>query len=137
MFEGQIYSPKRVDLLYDDVSRHYYVITNMTGAMAKYVCKACNKGCDHDVTHICDQTCSDCMASTPCTFSDVRIPCAECTRHIRSRAFFDKHKYSTAKRKSVCERKRCCTTCGVLTTSDKHEYNKRFCDICKQNREVG
>jgi len=36
----------------------------------------------------------------------------------------------------VCERKRCCAKCGVLKTSDNHEYNKRFCHICNQNREV-
>jgi hypothetical protein len=44
MFEGQIDSPKRINLLYDDDEQHYRVIVNITGAMAKYVCKACNKG---------------------------------------------------------------------------------------------
>jgi len=44
----------------------------------KYVCKGSNKACTSDVTHACDQTCSDCIDRPPCTFSDVRFPCAEC-----------------------------------------------------------
>ena len=35
MFEGQVDASKRINLLYDDVERHYHVITNVTGAMAK------------------------------------------------------------------------------------------------------
>jgi len=35
MFEGQVESAKRLNLLYDDVDRHYHVITNLTGSMAK------------------------------------------------------------------------------------------------------
>jgi hypothetical protein len=47
MFEGRVESPKRLNLLYDDVHKHYHVITSLTGAMAKqYVCTACNKGCE-------------------------------------------------------------------------------------------
>jgi len=39
IFEGQVTSEKRVNLLYDDVNRHYHVITNLTGAMSKrYIC---------------------------------------------------------------------------------------------------
>ena len=67
MFEGQVESVKRNYLLYDDVERHYHVITNLTAAVAKrYVCKRCHKSCRRDVTHACDQTCSDSMACTPC-----------------------------------------------------------------------
>jgi len=63
-FEGQVDSVKRINLLYDEVERHYHVSTNLTGAMARrFVCKACNKSCARDVTHACDRTCSDCM---PC-----------------------------------------------------------------------
>jgi len=79
MFEGQVDSPKRINLLYDDVERHYHVIVNITCTMAKrFMCKACNKSCACDATHICNQTCDDCMARPPCAFSAVRIPCAEC-----------------------------------------------------------
>jgi len=67
MFEGQVVSLKRLNLFYDDVDRHNHVITNLTGVMAKqYVCKACNEGCRRDVTLICNQTCSDGMASPLC-----------------------------------------------------------------------
>jgi len=67
MFEGHVESDKRLNLLNDDVDRHYHVITNLTGAMAKkYVCKACNKSCRSDAAHNCDQTCSKCMTSPPC-----------------------------------------------------------------------
>ena len=39
-FDGQVESEKRINLLYDESERHYHVITNITGAMAKhYVCK--------------------------------------------------------------------------------------------------
>jgi len=45
MFEGQVESSKRINLLYDDVNRHCHVITNLTAAMARrYVCKSCSKG---------------------------------------------------------------------------------------------
>jgi len=43
----------------------------------------------------------------------------------------------TSNRKSVCERKRCCDTCGWLVTHEKHECYKTFCDICKENKEIG
>jgi len=52
IFDGLDKSEKRINLLYDDVSRHFHVIANATGAMVKrYVCKCCNKGCRSDVTH--------------------------------------------------------------------------------------
>jgi hypothetical protein len=40
VFDRQVESEKRLNLLYDDVTCHYHVITNVTAAMAKrYVCK--------------------------------------------------------------------------------------------------
>jgi len=79
MHVGQVDSSKHLSLLYDDVERHYHGLTNLTGAMAKrYVCSACHKSCGRDITHVCDQTCSDCMASPPCAFSDLRSHCDEC-----------------------------------------------------------
>ena len=81
MFEGQVDSSKRLNILYDDVERHYHMIANLTAAMARrYLCKGCHKSCTSDVTHACDQTCRDCLFSTPCAFSGDRIPCAECNR---------------------------------------------------------
>ena len=35
MFDGQVQTEKRINLLYDDVARHYHVVVNITGAMAK------------------------------------------------------------------------------------------------------
>jgi hypothetical protein len=138
MFEGTVESPKRLNLLYDDVQRHYHVITSLTGAMARrYVCKACNKGCKRDASHVCDQTCSDCMMSPACAFEGVRIPCDACNRHFRSQSCFDKHLKREGGRKTVCERKRCCVTCGALVTRGNHEFYKRFCETCKRNKEVG
>jgi hypothetical protein len=76
LFDGHVDSPKRINLLYDNISRHYHVINNLTGAMVKkFICKACNKGCERVWTHMCDQTCSDCMSSPPCVSTGVRIPC--------------------------------------------------------------
>jgi hypothetical protein len=46
MYEGQVETSDRINLLYDDTTRHYHVIGSLTGAMAKrFVCKACGKGC--------------------------------------------------------------------------------------------
>jgi hypothetical protein len=52
MFDGQVETTTQINLLYDDVSRRYHVIRNLTGALAKrFVCKACNKACKRGVTH--------------------------------------------------------------------------------------
>ena len=80
LYEGQVDSSKHLNLLYDDVERHYHVVTNLTGAMAKrYVRKACHKSCRRDITHVCDQTCSDCMASPTCAFSGIRFHATDVT----------------------------------------------------------
>jgi hypothetical protein len=51
MFEGPVESSECLNLLYDDVTRHYHLIASLTGGLAKqYVCKACNKWCRRDVT---------------------------------------------------------------------------------------
>jgi len=75
MFNGQVESEKRINLVYDDVKRHYHVINSLTGAMARrYVCRGCNKGCERGVTHKCGETCSDCKSIPPCTFAEERVP---------------------------------------------------------------
>jgi hypothetical protein len=103
----------------------------------KFICKACNKGCVRGWTHMCDQTCSDCMSSPPCVSTWVRIPCDNCNRHFRSQTCFDNHKQTRANKKSVCERKRICESCGGLVTRDGHECNRRYCATCGQHRETG
>jgi hypothetical protein len=45
MYERQVETSDRFNLLFDDTTRHYHVIGSLTGAMAKqFVCKACGKG---------------------------------------------------------------------------------------------
>jgi len=92
--------------------------------------------CISAVRHVCYQTCSDCMASRPCGFSHIRYPCADCNRHFRILKCFANNQQRTLNKKSVCERKRCCTTCGWLVTQGNHECNKQFCENCNQNRDV-
>jgi len=78
------------------------------------------------VTHVYDQMCSDFATIPPCAFEFIRISCEECNRQFRSRASFDNYKRrSTAKIRTVCERKRCYGMCGVLVTGQNHEFNKR------------
>jgi hypothetical protein len=115
-FDGQVNSEKRINLLYDDAEHHYNVITNVKGVMARrYVCKGCDKWCRRDVSRICVETCSGCMSSLPCAFEGVRIPCDACNRHFRSTAYFDKHRKEVWRnKKTVCERKWFCGTCGAL-----------------------
>ena len=92
IFEVQVDSLKHINLLYEDVERHYHLIANLRGAMVRrYVCKAFKK---QDVGEtLC--TCSDCMPSPPCAFSTIRITCAECNKHFRTQALFANHKHST------------------------------------------
>ena len=144
IFEGQTESSKRINLLFDYVSRHYHAITNLTGAMAKmYACSACNKGCDRRVSHLFDRTCSDCMPSHPCASVGVRITCGECNRHFRNRSCYDNHKIpqqvgSEKKGSTVCKQKKCCGKCAALITERKrHECNKRWCEKCGESRENG
>jgi hypothetical protein len=76
---------ERINLQYDDMTLHYHVIGNLTGAMAKkFVGKEFGKVCLRDTMHTCDQTCSDRMASPPCVQAGAPITCADCNRHFRS-----------------------------------------------------
>ena len=62
MYQGNVESEKRVNLLFAAVTHHYHVIANLTGAMAKrYIFEGCNKACKYGVVHTCEQKCSDCM----------------------------------------------------------------------------
>ena len=92
MYDANVQSPKRLSLLYNEVTRHY-VISILTGTMAKpYVWPACNKGCKRDAT--CEHSCCDCTSIPPCALEEggVRYPCDDCNRHFRSGACFDRHK---------------------------------------------
>jgi hypothetical protein len=51
MFDGNNNSAKRLNLLFDPVTKHNHVFNGLTGAMAKqYICKVGNKSCELDVT---------------------------------------------------------------------------------------
>jgi len=74
MYEGQVDPSKHLNLHYD-VERHYHVITNLTGAMAKRQgFSTCHKSCGRVIQHVCDQTCGDSMSSPHCVFSGTRFP---------------------------------------------------------------
>ena len=90
MYQGHVESDKRINHLFDEVTRHYHVIDKLTGAVDKrYVCKGCNKGCKYDVVHTCEQTYRNCMVRPPCTSTGIRIPCDLCNRNFRSQIRFD------------------------------------------------
>ena len=123
MFEGQVDSPKRINLLYDDIERHQ-LIANLTGAMSRrYVCKACNKVFRRGVTHAYDQRFNHYTAGTPSAFEGIRIPFEECKRQFINRASFDNHTRSITKKKSVCDLRRCCAPFGPLVTRGNYECN--------------
>ena len=109
--------------------------------MAKrYVCEGCNKGCRYGVEHTCEQTPSGCMLSPPSLSSGPRISCDLCNRQFRSQTCYDNHKkkiQGKRQKKSACELRKFCGTCGGLITHTKHECNKRFFATCYENKEVG
>ena len=64
MFDDQVETEKRINLLYDEVSKHYHLMNSVTDALSrKYVCKGCNKGCERGVTHRCQERCRDYVSS--------------------------------------------------------------------------
>jgi len=139
IFEGQVVSEKRVNLLYDEVTRHFHVIANLTGAMSKgFICEGCSKSCRSGVTHKYSEACSDCLSIPPCISTDVRIPCGSCNRTFRSQTCFGKHKTNKLKGKPVCAQKRNCGTCNsLISPMRKQECFKQCCAFCQQNREAG
>jgi len=95
MFSGNSLSAKKSYLLYD----HYNVITNLKGAMAKkYLCN----GCDtlYDKTHKCNNVCSLCTATPPCT-KDQSKYCCTCNRWFLSEKCFQNHLILKVKDKLV------------------------------------
>ena len=47
MYQSLVESDKRINLLFDEVTRHYHVIANLTGVMAKrYVLMVVKKAVD-------------------------------------------------------------------------------------------
>jgi hypothetical protein len=142
MVQEQSESDRRINLLFDEVTQHYRVIANLTGAMTnRYVCEECNEGSKLGAVHLCDQKCSNCMISAPCVSAGIRIPCDLCNRHFMNREWFDNHKKKThgkSNKKSACDIRKRCVTCGALMApnTNMHECYKRFCSNCNENKEV-
>ena len=90
-----------------------------------------------DATHHCEQTCSDYSRIPPCAYTGVIFPCGECNRHYRSQTCFANHKQITSNKKSICELKRCCKTCGALQSGMTYDCSKRYCYTFKQIRATG
>ena len=44
---------------------------------------------------------------------------------------------NTSNKKSICERKRCCKTCGALQSGMTYDCSKRYCYTFKQIRATG
>jgi len=136
VFDDQVESKKRINLLYDEVTKHYHVINSLTGAMAQQcVCRGCSKGCILDAIHKCHETTSDCMSILPCAFSGVTISCDACNRNFSSRSCYDRHKTNSLRGKTyVSERDFAlrAASCSLLKT----EYFKPYCANCIQ-KEIG
>ena len=57
LYQEHVYSDKRVNFLFDEVTQHYHVIAKFTGTMDKrYVCEGSNEDFKHGVKHNCEQT---------------------------------------------------------------------------------
>jgi len=110
MFDGQVESEKRIKLLYDEALPFDKQFIRCP--YSKVCLQRINKGCECGVTHMCQETCSDCMSVPPCPYAEGRIPCESCNRRFRSRAYFEKHKTNKLGEKSICEQKRNCAICN-------------------------
>jgi hypothetical protein len=122
MYREHVESNKRNRLLFEEVTHHYHVICHLTEAMAnRHDCEGSNKGFKYVVVHICEHTCSDSMVRLPCISAGIRIPCDQSNTHFRSQTCFDKLKRKRlGKRKSTCELRKRCGTCGATNCSVSH-----------------
>jgi hypothetical protein len=104
--------------------------------MAKgYICNACDAL--YDFTHKCDNACSLCTATPPCTKDQTRY-CATCNRQFLSEKFFQNHLTLKVKGRLVCQWRQVCPNYRYLVTSDnKHECFKKFCNYCCKNQPSG
>ena len=93
------------------------------------------KGSSCDATHICDQTFSDCMSSTPCLSVGIRIPCAERNRSFRSQTSFDNHKKKRGNKRLSMNVRDIAVCGGPIVPRRVHVCNKGYCETCKQNRD--
>ena len=136
MFSGNSLFDKKLNLLYDSNLGHYSVITNLKGAMTKkYICN----GCDtlYKNTHKCDEVCSLCTATQPCT-KDQTGYCVTYNRQFLSEKCFQNHLTFKVKDKLVCQWRQVCRNFSYLVTSDsKYEYFKIFYNYCNKKQPSG
>ena len=90
-----------------------------------------------DITHICDQTCSNGMASSPCVSTGIRIPCVDCDRHFRSQEYFANHKKRNGNKKPVCEGKRTVEHAANSSCRAKNTNAANSFATCASRGEVG
>jgi hypothetical protein len=135
-FSGNSLSDKKLYLLFDKESHHFNVIVNIKAAMAKrYICNACDAL--YDFTHKCDKVCSMCTCTPPCTKTQWKH-CDTCNRSFLNDTCFQNHVTLRVKGKLIFAWKQICKTCSFLVTSDnKHECVKRFCNVCNKLRHAG
>ena len=136
MFEGQVETSERLNLLYDEVTRHYHVIGNLTAAMAKgYVFKVSGVVVisrtlpTRHVTNLrrVRRVYRQGLESRVRTATDI-FGARSVSLTIRSGLEIRSPSVSASET----------GTCGELVVSGKkHECGKRYCNVCNGNREVG
>jgi hypothetical protein len=78
-----------------------------------------------------------CTASRPGTKTQWKH-CDKCNTSFLNNTCFQNHLTLRVKGKLVCAWEQICKTCSLLVTSDKkHEYFKRFRNVCKNLRPAG
>ena len=127
MFSGYSISAKKLSLLHDSKSKHYNVITNLKGAMAKRdICNGCYTL--YDYTHKYDKVCYQCTATPTCTKGQTKH-FDTCTRRFLSKKRFRSHLTLKVKGNLVCQWRKVCRNCSYTVTIDsKDECFKKFCN---------
>jgi len=130
MFEWQVDSSKRINLLYDEVERHYHVTAELTGAMArKYVCKRCNKACKSDVTQ---SEARRVATAWPALRSHSHLSESPVLNAID---ILEATNITTTTNKAL-NRNVPCATSEWVVTREKEECNTRSFDNSKNNKDV-
>jgi hypothetical protein len=140
MFDGRTDSPKRIHLHFDELSRHYHVINNLTGAMAKkYVLRLAIRDVSETLhTYVIRHVVIACQVRRVYR-QGFESPVRNATDISGARNVTIITRISSREKiKSLfCEIERCCVSCGYLITRKGHECNRPFCQICGKNREIG
>ena len=101
MFSRNSLSTKKLHLIYDWDHRHYDVMTNLKGAVAKnYLCNGCVAS--YDSTYKCGKVCSLYTATPPC-IKDQSKNCSTYNRRILSEEYFQNHLTHNVKVKLVSQ----------------------------------